>query len=233
MQTVDLVDFSLELETQAHFLTECLLSRVVLLDKDCLLIVQIHVIFSQFFNLPENLSVFLLVKLFVSLYYMLLPHDFWSQHCNFGWSFSLDFTNNCHHAALWAIFQYYRINSPNSLKHFDVSVCQFLDQTVKAHPKDKQAAIKASDILRGKALSNKGILVYSQFLESAIGYRLVEILIMAIFDKYRIEPFLNTPLLDLSSTPLPLVSLQLGHLFLRRKNFLLWTRLLKLFRRFD
>lgn len=76
MQTVDLVDFSLELETQAHFLTECLLSRVVLLDKDCLLVVQIHVIFSQFFNLPENLSVFLLVKLFVSLYYMLLPHDF-------------------------------------------------------------------------------------------------------------------------------------------------------------
>jgi hypothetical protein len=73
----------------------------------------------------------------------------------------------------------------------------------------------------GKALSNKGILVYSQFLESAVGNSLVEILVVAIFDEYRIEPFLNAPLLDFSPAPLSLVSLQIRHLFLRRKDLLL------------
>ena len=164
---------------------------------------------------------------------MLFSHDLRSQHRDFSRSFSLNFTNNRHQAALWAIFQNYRINSPYRLKHFHVSVCQLLDQTIKTHPKNKQSAIKARNILVGKALSNKRILVDSQLLESAVGNSLVEILIVAIFDEYRIEPFLNAPLFDFSPAPLPLVSLQIRHLLLRRKELLLWTRLLESLGRFD
>ena len=100
MQTVYFIYLCLKLEPETYLFAEGLLSSIVLFHQDCLLVVEIGIVFPQFLYLSEDLSILLFIQLLIALDDLLPPNNFARQSCYFVASISLNLANNSHHRSL-------------------------------------------------------------------------------------------------------------------------------------
>ena len=138
MDSMDLIDFILEFETERDLFVEGLFCLFVIFHKHLLVVLKVVVLLSQLLEFLEYFGIFLLVNVLIVINYLLPSLDLPPQHLHFCHLVSLDLSNHCLKVSIRAVLKQNSEDLPEGLS--DCFAPHLSQQLIKTDGVNKQGS---------------------------------------------------------------------------------------------